>query len=52
MSDINLEIRLNRLENQVAHLQNCIDAIMNKLGIVMGNDNGDDDYEYDPRYDD
>jgi len=52
MTDINLEIRLNRLENQIAYLQNCIDAIMNKLEISMGNDNGDDDYEYDPRYDD
>lgn len=49
--DINLEIRLNNLENQVAHLQKCINAIMDKLGIVMDNDNGDD-YEYDPRYDD
>ena len=51
MSNLDLEIRLNNLENQVAHLQNCIDAIMNKLGIVMDNDNGDD-YEYDSRYDD
>lgn len=50
MSNLDLEIRLSNLENQVAHLQNCIDAIMNKLGITMNN--GDDDYEYDPRYDD
>lgn len=49
--DINLEIRLNRLENQIAYLQNCIDAIMNEMGIrVNGDENVDEDY--DPRYDD
>lgn len=50
--DINTEIKLNRLERQIEHLQNCVYVIMDKLGIVMDDGNGDDDYEYDPRYDD
>lgn len=49
--DINTEIALNRIENQIAHLQSCIDAIMNEMGIYV---NGDEhcDEDYDPRYDD
>lgn len=49
--DINTEIALNRIENQIAHLQSCIDAIMNEMGICV---NGDEyvDEDYDPRYDD
>ncbi len=48
--DINLEIRLNNLEHQIAYLQSCIDAIMNEMGISMNNDYVEEDY--DPRYDD
>lgn len=48
--DINLEIRLNNLENQISHLQNCINAIMNEMGICTNDEYCDEDY--DPRYDD
>ena len=48
--DINLEIRLNNLENQIAYLQNCINAIMNEMGISV--DDGYVEEDYDPRYDD
>lgn len=49
--DINLEIRLNNLEHQIAYLQSCIDAIMNEMGISMNDDEYCDE-DYDPRYDD
>lgn len=48
--DIDLEIRLNNLENQIAYLQNCINAIMNEMGICTNDDCVEEDY--DPRYDD
>lgn len=48
--DINLEIRLNNLENQIAYLQNCINVIMNEMGICVIDESVEEDY--DPRYDD
>lgn len=47
----NLEISLNRIENQIAHLQSCIDVIMNEMGICVNGDKCVDE-DYDPRYDD
>lgn len=48
--DINTEITLNRIENQIAHLQSCIDAIMSEMGICIVDECVEEDY--DPRYDD
>lgn len=46
----NLEISLNKIENQIAHLQDCIDVIMNEMGICIVDECVEEDY--DPRYDD
>lgn len=46
----NLEISLNKIEIQIAHLQDCIDVIMNEMGICIIDECVEEDY--DPRYDD
>lgn len=46
----NVEITLNRIENQIEYLQNCINVIMNEMGICIIDESVEEDY--DPRYDD